>query len=220
MRILTQRRKKNKSLAIDKKFLQFKIIENFLGGFILINYNGLYNKDFYGDNLQQVHYFSDKKLHFRIIENGTVLPTKGRLADFPHLLGGIIDNKNNYIAESHVSELDDGAYTPTAEIPNDPSTVIFIGMLPNVWGHCITDDLKRIWFLKSDIYKKYLKNCKVIYCAYANGEFSPQFAKLLSILEIDVNNWYKITEPIRFQNIILPDVSFKHAMVSGGGIFV
>ena len=32
-------------------------------------------------------------------------------------------------------------------------TVIYLGMFFHIWAHCLTDNLKRVWFLKSEVYK-------------------------------------------------------------------
>ena len=65
------------------------------GGLNLVNYDGLYNKDYFGDKLKNENHFSAKKLHFKIIENATILPHKG----LPDSLGfgGIVDSNGNYI---------------------------------------------------------------------------------------------------------------------------
>ena len=60
----------------------------------MTNYDGLYNKNYFGDKLFENH-FSDKELGFKVIKNGTI---------FPHVLprrglgfGGICDAQGNFI---------------------------------------------------------------------------------------------------------------------------
>ena len=112
----------------------------------MINYDGLYNKDFYGDALKQNHFY-DKKLHFRIIDNGTILPHKMLAGAWNWGFGGIVDDKNNYIKSSFVVAGAGGAYTPTENIQFFPQTVIYLGMFFHIWAHCLTDNLKFVWFL-------------------------------------------------------------------------
>ena len=121
----------------------------------MINYDGLYNKEYFGEQLKENHFY-DKKLHFRIIENGTILPHKALTGHWNWGFGGIVDEKNNYIESSFLIGNRGGAYTPNEEIMYSPETVIYLGMFFYVWGHCITDNLKRIWFLQSEVFKKYL----------------------------------------------------------------
>lgn len=80
-------------------------------------------------------------------------------------------------------------------------------MFSKVWGHCITDNLKRLWFLTSDTYKKFFSKCPLVY-TYAGNGVTENFVKLLEILEIDFNKFIAVDRPIKFKNIILPDESF------------
>lgn len=137
----------------------------------MVNYDGMYNKEYYGDNLYKDHFYN-KKLHFKIIENGTVLPHKDVIVNgkaIPWGLGGIVDSQCNFIESSFVHVTAGGAYTPTEEIQNSPETVIYFGMLYNVWGHLISDCIKMFWFFKSDSYKKYFQNCKIICTIHGGG---------------------------------------------------
>ena len=117
-------------------------------------------KDFLGKN-----YFVDKKLHFRIIERGTIIPHKHMYVNgqWTWGFGGIVDNKNNFVKGSFVGEGGGEVYTPMEEIQHSNLTVVYLGLLYPVWGHAITDNLRRVWFLKSDVINDYFKNCPVVY---------------------------------------------------------
>ena len=136
----------------------------------MVNYDGMYNKEYYGDAFEKNHFYN-KKLHFKMIENGTVLPHKNLTVNGKGTwgLGGIVDEQGNFIESSFVHVSAGGAYTPTEEIQNSSETVIYFGMHFDVWGHCVSACIKRVWFLKSDIYKKYFQNCKIIYTIIGGG---------------------------------------------------
>lgn len=134
----------------------------------MVNYDGLYNKDYYGDQLGKNH-FSNKKIYFRIIENGTILPNKYVAGTGMEGFGGLVNAEGEFIKRSSLYLGTGGAYTPNEDILNSPETVIYLGVFSNVWGHCITDNIKRLWFLESDVYKKCFKNCKVIYTTLGGG---------------------------------------------------
>lgn len=181
----------------------------------LVNYDGLYNKEFFGNKLKPANHFSEEKLHFRIIENGIVLPFKiininGRLVVF----GGVIDKEGNFINGTSVHNGIGDAYTPNEEVQQSPETVIFLGTFNHVWGHCLTDHLKRIWFLTSEAYKKYFSNCKIVF-SLMGQTIIPSFVKLLQILDVDVSKLILINHATKFQNVILPDASILSAR--GGG---
>ena len=176
----------------------------------LINYDGLYNKDFYNEKIGKNH-FTDKNLHFRIIENGTILPHKSLRVNgqWTWGFGGIVDAKGEFIKSSFVNSGAGAAYTPTEEIIYNPATVVYLGMFFSVWGHCLTDNIKRLWFLKSEVFKEYFKSCPIV-CIAWGGEVNLiyNFIKLLEILEVDIKRLQFITKPVKFQTIILPDESF------------
>ena len=169
----------------------------------MINYDGLYKKDYYGDKLFENH-FSAKKLRFKIFENATILPHKPVAGTVG--FGGIVDSKGNFIEESFVHHGIKEVYTPSEEIYTNNTAVIYLGMFVHIWGHCLTDSLKRIWFLQSDIYKTYFSKLPLVYVPMWMGIIKP-FAKILEILEVDVNRLIPITKPQKFNQIILPDES-------------
>ena len=81
-----------------------------------------------------------------------------------------MDEKGNFVNRTSAhAGVGEEIYTPNDEVINSPATVIYLGMFLHIWGHCLTDNLKRIWFLKSNIYRKYFKNCPVVYTPMWGG---------------------------------------------------
>ena len=92
--------------------------------------------------------------------------------------------------------------------------VLKIGMFCHVWGHAITDNLKFVWFLKSNDFKIQFKDCPTVYIPFGNrflneNESLRNFKRLLEILEVDVEEIRPITQATRFDKIILPEESFS-----------
>ena len=163
------------------------------------------------------NYLSDKKLGFSVIERGTVLPHKktidGKSNRGQWGFGGIVDDNGKFIKSSHVYSSAGAAYVPEEPIQQSPKTVIYLGMFHSTWGHVITDNIRRLWFLKSNDFKNYFKNCPLVYLICAKKEdFNlksyQSFRRLLEILEIDVDRLQLIEQPTCFDKIILPDESF------------
>lgn len=98
---------------------------------------------------------------------------------------------------------------PLTSIRHSSETVIYLGLWFNVWGHAITDNIRRLWFLKSDAFKKEFKNCPLVYLPWEGRPLESQqnFRRLLEILEVKVNELQPITQPTQFDKIILPDES-------------
>lgn len=175
----------------------------------MTDYSGLYNEKHYDKFFNQNH-FSEKKLNFRIIENGTILPHKHLVVNgqWTWGFGGIVDSNGNFVKSSFVNSNAGAAYTPEEEIQYNPATVIYLAMYFGVWGHCITDEIRRIWFLKTDVFKNYFSSCQIVIVPFGGGGIIQNFIRLLEILEVDLSKIIILNKPIKFQNIILPDESF------------
>ena len=177
----------------------------------MLNFDYLFNKEYNGEALQKNRHLK-KSLGFQFVSNATVLPHKsisgGRQG------GGVLDSENTYIPNTGFS-----SYEPES-IQYSNETVIYLGNFYVIWGHMITDNLRRIWFLRSEIYKKYFTNCRIIYLPQDDFEFEKtpyhfHFAKILYILGIDYKNLYPVKEATIYKNLILPDESFYN--ISGKG---
>ena len=164
------------------------------------------------------NFFVDKKLGFQVIENGTILPYKKTINGMRTRdgwgYGGIVDSTGEYIRTSHVESGIGSSYPPPPDkIQKSSETVIYLGMFHSTWGHCITDNIRRLWFLKSEYFKEF-KDCPLVYLICTKmKEFTLEtyenFRRLLEILEVDVESLRLVTEPTVFEKIILPDESFS-----------
>lgn len=102
-------------------------------------------------------------------------------------------------------------YPPPESIQFRAETVVYFGVSCHVWGHCLTDNIRRLWFLKSDIFKQEFKNCPIVYIPFGVTriiENLPNFRRLLEILDVEVDKLRPISQPTRFEKIVLPDESF------------
>ena len=175
----------------------------------MIHLDYLYNeqnvKKIFDDN-----YSVDKKLGFSVIDRGTVLthevPSKG----FSWGRAGIINSNGEFIKSSFVHCCVGNGYTPSESIQHSSETVIYMGMFYYVWGHSITDNIRRLWFLESEDFKNQFKDCPLVYVSWRGRALEKQesFLRLLKILEVDVDRLREIKQPTQFEKIILPDESF------------
>lgn len=126
----------------------------------------LYKPETFIEKINKNH-LSNKKLNFKIIDNGTILPHK----DVPGTVGfgGITDSEGNFLEESFVHHGIKGVYTPNEKVEYIPTSVIYFGMAAPIWGHVITDNIKRAWFFYSDVYKRYFKNFSIAYAPMWGG---------------------------------------------------
>ena len=178
----------------------------------MTNLDYLYDKDaakeYFGKD-----YFVDKKLNFRIIERGTVLPHKHMHVNgkWTWGFGGLVDSKGEFVKTSFVRYGAGAAYTSTDTVQYIPRVAVYLGVFLSNWGHNITDNFRRLWFLAGEVFKTYFKDCPIVYVPWEGlGSFAslPNFKRLLEILDIDVNRLLPIHYPTQFENVILPDESY------------
>lgn len=179
----------------------------------MTNLDYLYNPESAKDAFRE-NYLIDRKLGFQVIKNGMILPHKS--VNIPgrwHFgLCGIADSNGNFIESSSLHNGVGGTYIPSPEsIKHSSKTVIYLALFYRVWGHDLTDNIRRVWFLKSEFMKQF-KNCPVVYIPYKDGTLTidkqPSLKRLLEILEVDVERLQPIIQPTQFDKIILPDGSF------------
>ncbi len=172
----------------------------------MTNYEYLYNKEYYHDILYH-DLFVNKELSYSIIENGTILPFK-RVEEGNGLGGGIIDDKGNFINSTSLHNEFGTSYHFDKVEKSQKLTVIYLGMFHSIWGHCLTDNIRRLWFLKTDSYRKQFKDCPLVFIPLGKFKFQENFQQLLEILGIDCKRFIPITEITQYERIILPDECF------------
>lgn len=84
---------------------------------------------------------------------------------------------------------------------------IYLGYMLNIWGHCITDNLKKLWFLETEECKQLLSEGYKFYCTLhgQDKKLSKNFCKLCTYLGFDANCIHVIAKPTRFTSFVEPD---------------
>lgn len=172
----------------------------------MTDYKYLYNKEYYGNNLY-VRHLKEKILNYQEIEGGYILPFK-RFSD-ECLGGGVLDSDMKFIAGSGLRRGKECAYTiDGSDIKCLDEEVVFLGVWEHVWGHCISDNVKRLWVLDDDAFMEKYKNYRFVYVAFDNTEIGRNFSELLDIIGVDRKKTLQITEISKFKRIIIPDECF------------
>lgn len=174
----------------------------------MVNTDYLYDHTFFEKHFSKYHYDKTSKLSYKEYYNSYIVNS---YMENGHYVGGVYTESLDFVdgtaIRRGIGEVNDKSRIVTGSTEDD--TVIYIGMLVNVWGHHLTDNIKRLWFLDSDEYKSKYSGCKLVYVS-AEGQTSYKdmplnMRKLLSILGIDENNITPITDITRFKKIIVPD---------------
>lgn len=164
------------------------------------DFSYLYNQDYY--KFKDLNHFVKKEMGFKVLQNAVVLPYKD---DNGNTGGGVVDENGIFIESSSVHTKYGYGYKYETAIEDD--CAIYLGMFSECWGHCITDNIRRLWFLKTKEYIEYFGKYKLIYVPM-EGRMGESFWSLLRIIGVDPDRITPVTEITKFGTIILPDESF------------
>lgn len=136
----------------------------------------------------------EKTLGETIINNAIV-------ADYGGLQQVIYDENKNAI----FGNVPNGKATFKGKAQFIDEKVVLLGFLNAHHGHLITDELGKFWWILKNGTKKH----KFIYFCIKNGKSISAFEALLfEIFGLNDKNSIRITKPMQFRAIILPDNSF------------
>ncbi len=150
---------------------------------------------------------SQQKLSFRTYHNAIILPGN----NYPsYASGGVIDCEGHLIKSSQWHENIGGSYKYDLDsMLHEHTNVIYIGYFHYVWGHVITDNLKKLWFLFTREGKQLIeKGVKIVYITIENKPLPTYAKEILSLANINSESLIWINSPTQFDNIIIPDNSF------------
>lgn len=158
----------------------------------------------------KIDHFSDKVLSFSEVKNGYIVPVVPNGSIWS---AGIYSENRELIPDTSLhSLLEKPDYFDAENADYMDETVIYFGLIYNIWGHCLTDELSRAWYIKySQEYKERYTQCRIVCVSGDSKGFSSSFSDLLSILGIDTNKIKVITKPTKFSSIIIPDRCFTCA---------
>ena len=148
---------------------------------------------------ENVVHFSDKVLSVSEIEQALVVPGEG-----------VFSVKGEYIKGTSVHQ--EWPYNndcPQCYEEVD-KTVIYLGVFNSCWGHCITDNLQRLWILNEKTRFSKYKNLLCVYsCLKTRPSLPDNFFQLLDVLGIDRKRLLCLDKPTMFSKVIIPDSCFR-----------
>jgi hypothetical protein len=146
---------------------------------------------------------SDRKLFATCYNNAVLVPSK-RFID-----AGVLDEAGKTIAEGAFLESCKVRHIlPTEEVTYRDEVVIYLGILHNVWGHCLTDAFKKVWFLHTEECRQWLTEGAKLVFLLPDNEGLRNYAKhLYELANIDLRQLIPVREVTRFRQVIIPDNS-------------
>lgn len=157
--------------------------------------------------LNSIDYHSDENLSCHEIPNGILLPYKGEMNG--KTSGGVVESDGKYVDLSGLHENHGCGYAPEGIVKKEKKA-IYLGMWFPIWGHCITDNIKKLWFLKTPEAQKLINDgADLVYIVMMSNRFklSQSFIDLLHCLNIEFSQLKQISTPTQYQTIYIPDNS-------------
>lgn len=150
----------------------------------------------------------DCHLKYTTYDLAKVIPVGLNNEDF-RIRGGVLDVDNQYVVESafHECEIVSRIVYPCLDINNDYSNInaIYIGQQYACWGHAITDNLAKIWFLFTEEGKRLLSlGYKVVFTTIFNVDLPEYIKEIFDLLEIE---YLHIRHTSSFKKILIPQSS-------------
>ena len=141
---------------------------------------------------------------------GIVLPcARASLTEY-RFNGGVVAADGTFVESSALHEQPcavGGAYH--AEPEKCGYGVIYIGFLLFMWGHQLTDSLKKLWFLHTPEGKAMLeRGGKVEYVSMDIAPFPEREREIWRLAGYDCSGWLHITTPTKFAEVVVPGNSF------------
>lgn len=157
-----------------------------------------------------VHRFLDKNLTYQGFDNAFVLPSKDLWKE-GKCFGGVVTKEGDFVESSawHEGKRCDKYEFNEADAIRRDETAIYMGFYNPCWGHAITDNLKKLWFLKTDKCKDLLsQGAKLIYLTIDNQLMPLYIYRLFALAGVDLTEFELITDLSLFARIVVPDNSF------------
>lgn len=151
-------------------------------------------------------YYQKEGVGISVFEEACIIPWGKKLNETTS--GGVLDRNGNLISGSTITEALENVNYESFEDPiSVDEDVIFVGNFIPIWGHAITDNLKKIWFLYTDQYKGNLQRLRFV-CIVHYGQTLPAYVlRLLELAGVEIKKLEVISRPTRFRRVYIPDNS-------------
>ena len=171
----------------------------------MINYDYLFDKSHY-DLYTKTDHFSQINLMWREYENATVLPFS---YDYKEATGGLLDSSGRYVDGSGLHRGLGKKYEyDENQVKISDETIVLLGAWPGIWGHWLTDNIRRLWVLNDKSFMMKYGKCKFVYIPFAKYDIKKSPRELLKLLGIEQVTLERLDGITRYKKVILPDECF------------
>ena len=152
------------------------------------------------------HKFKDS-LECRVFEDAYVAPYVG----WTKSIGCVIDKNRRSVKDSHCIEWEESAsFYSFSDCQDEHKRVVFLGFLLTGFGHSYTDNLRKLWFLKTEKCKSLiLDGYELVYTTSWNRPIPQPVLDVFLLAGLDLSDARHITQLSRFDEVIIPDNCFR-----------
>ena len=154
----------------------------------------------------RLSYHIEKSLHYREIDKGYVLMSRawhGGCCD-----GGVVDADLNFVDHTGYSINRGCGYDFDSTIAAKGSRCIFIGSFHTVYGHAITDALRKLWFLNTAEGQQLIGDgYEIVYITTKDSKMPQWFLHILEMATVNKKQFIHLHTTTRYDKIIVPDDS-------------
>ncbi len=146
-------------------------------------------------------------LGYMLYDNAYVAPYYG----WSKSIGCIIDESGREIKDSECIEWkENAAFYDIDDCESEHKKVIFLGFLLTGFGHSYTDDLRKLWFLKTDDCKSLIREgYEMVYTTSWNRPLPSTVLDIFTLAGLDISSAKHITQLTRYDKVIIPDNCFR-----------
>ena len=155
---------------------------------------------------QVCHQFYDS-LGLRSYTNAFIAP----YYHWDQSIGCVIKGDGSIIHDSECLEWkENAAHYDLTNAKHRHKKAIFLGFLLTVFGHSFTDNLRKLWFLKTTICKQLLKDgAELVYTTSWNDPLPQHCREIIRLAGIDFSQAQHVTDLTQFDEVIVPDNCFR-----------
>lgn len=151
-----------------------------------------------------------ERAYVRDIPNGIVLPQRSGVLIWGE--GGCIDESGNLVEESCVRGAFGGIYRWNKnDLEVIHTSVIYIPIIPNHWGHFLIDVVSRLYVLLDSDY--YRNGMKILYSSwrFPAGRIDGNFLRFFQLMGIAESQMVHVDHPIKADHIYIPKETLGYA---------
>lgn len=155
-------------------------------------------------------YFLNNKLGRLFLENAVIIPSQKNDGVFKE--GGVYTSDGTFVLSATLNGIAPKSRVEfiNTNINRSNDTIIFIGIFYSLWGHAITDSIKKLWFLFTEEGKQLLNNgAKIGYIFHDKGD--SYTLDVITKAGIAPELLVEIKSPTQFANVYIPDNSIIYS---------